>query len=470
MLFHYNGGSFAPAGFGLGSGDKDALIKALNVGYPTPGAAPGTFAPATIESLDSQITSVAESLPNIKFVNRLAAAQAINTVHQYVKQTSVGSRLPGWQLETSDPSRQSTPEIERVIASLMLMVDYFRVGDVANMVSIISGAGENADAFQQRNALINHLSHLEDALFNGDQSMCSLEIDGLRTLMLSGAPSTNIVDLRGQAITGANVNAAQRIVTDKFGRIEEVWMSGSSQESLGNLAESNLIYNRPSAKMGGEGTTINVMPTGANTTNGFVKFESSAFLQAGGVHGNEPLAAGEGDSKPTLPVIGVAPAAGAHASSQFVAADAGDYYYKVVAYGPGGISVPVSSAVVSVAAGDRVTMTMTDNAITNVYYYKVYRSDKNGLVGTCKFAFNFAKAAVGNTTIIDYNDDIPGTTTAYGLAFDPSVLQYVHLGQRAWRKQLAEISLYKHFAIISLSVLLAKAPSKLFMWRNCGAA
>lgn len=120
---------------------------------------------------------------------------------------------------------------------------------------------------------------------------------------------------------------------------------------------------------------------------------------------------------------GVAGVAAADTSSKFGAVHAGNYYYAVAGVNKAGESTLAKSAQVAVAAGDKVTLTIQPSAGGTETGYAVYRSALNGgnANGDFRLMCRVAKAAGGgNTTYVDLNRDIPGTSKAYILNLSPA--------------------------------------------------
>uniref|UniRef100_UPI0012F9F291 hypothetical protein n=1 Tax=Lamprocystis purpurea TaxID=61598 RepID=UPI0012F9F291 len=137
--------------------------------------------------------------------------------------------------------------------------------------------------------------------------------------------------------------------------------------------------------------------------------------------------------------VSVAGVAAAEVSSKFAAGQAGNYYYAVTGINKFGESVVVKSAQVAVAAGDKVTLTITASAAGTETGYVIYRSRLNGTNATTDFRYVAKVAKAGATTTwVDTNREIPGTSRAYLLNLSP-----VHTAM-TWRQMLplTEFQLY----------------------------
>jgi len=106
-------------------------------------------------------------------------------------------------------------------------------------------------------------------------------------------------------------------------------------------------------------------------------------------------AAATSNKAPNAPTI-VIGAPSTDASSLFLAGDAGDYIYQVTAINRFGESLPsAASAATTMAAGEIVTVTITDTGGVNpATGYKVYRTEVDGTV-TYFIGIRTARATAG---------------------------------------------------------------------------
>jgi hypothetical protein len=111
------------------------------------------------------------------------------------------------------------------------------------------------------------------------------------------------------------------------------------------------------------------------------------------------------------------------ASSQFTASRAGNYYYAVASIGATGqgLSQISKSAQIAVAAGQKVTLTITASAGATESGYAVYRSRQNGTNADADFRLmGYVKKTGATTTYVDLNRDIPGTVKVPLLNLGPN--------------------------------------------------
>jgi hypothetical protein len=117
---------------------------------------------------------------------------------------------------------------------------------------------------------------------------------------------------------------------------------------------------------------------------------------------------GNAQMRPGAPTVTAAAAA---TGSQFLAGDAGNYNYTVHGVNKHGISVGTSlSAAIAVAAGNGVTLNITNSADRPATGYIICRSAPGGNVVMELVRIGANKS--GNvTTFLDLNDELPGTAS-----------------------------------------------------------
>ena len=188
-----------------------------------------------------------------------------------------------------------------------------------------------------------------------------------------------------------------------------------------------------------------------------------------------------------MPTAGTLAAASDSSNSKFLAGDAGWYGYKVVAVTSTGVSAPITSLTgpgtlkLAVAADEKVTLTITDNALqdgpagnsdTDIKYYRVYRSAKAAVTGdvdftTCKFMMQFPAIKDADTICVDHNKHIPGTSQVYVMQSDPSVMYWAQLLDFT-RRPLAQVNTTIPFLLMMFGSLHVKVPTKCWTVDNVG--
>ena len=148
---------------------------------------------------------------------------------------------------------------------------------------------------------------------------------------------------------------------------------------------------------------------GLNSQRNICRFESNTFITDGGA----PTAAvGDAVKRPAA-ITETTPLAAAGGTSQFVAADAGDYLYSIQPvnrYGRGAAITPAGGAL-TVAASDEVTIGVTPSGTPLPDWYEVFRSQADGTA--LRRIARVVSVGAGETTITDLNASLPFCTTAY---------------------------------------------------------
>ena len=155
---------------------------------------------------------------------------------------------------------------------------------------------------------------------------------------------------------------------------------------------------------------------GFTSPAGDVRFNPDVFIDDGGT---VTAARGDAAKRPATPTVAVAPTTPTDALSKFEIDDAGDYFYKVQAVNRYGRSAAVDlvagPTAVAVDTGEKTTFGMAPPGSTpSVEWYEVFRTKKDGAVGTTRLVLKVKNTAgTGTMTINDFNDSLPGCTSAF---------------------------------------------------------
>jgi len=463
-----NPGAFVSArdyrGFGASSPDELVdLKKALTAGNDVndPGVAPGVGFPLRVESLEATLKNITFEMDEIKLFKAIPKLPASNTVEEFnrlVSYSKGGARAfdLGWMTEGDLPEEEDST-YERVTLLIRFLGVVGRVSHVANTIRPAHG---NVIATETMNKTMFMLQQLEHALFFGDSSLLTEQIDGLEKLIGDGAPD-NIIDLRGKPIGEEEMNDGLLRIRDNFGMGTDFY---SSTGVLGDFGK--LVYDRQRIPMGSnQPGVLGAEISAFQGQHGKIKLHDSIFIQPNGL----PVAAGLGSSskRPLPPTISSAPAAGANPASLFTANDAGTYFYKVVARNRFGAATPVTTASVAVAAGERVSMTVDDGGQATAYY-EIYRTAAGAAVGTAALAFKVKKTAASQV-ITDDNGDIPGTSKAFILMQNQRSFSWSQLLPMT-RIPLAAIDTSIRWAQVLYGGIKMYSPARNLVFKNVGRA
>jgi hypothetical protein len=400
------------SGFGATSMEEvQQLQKALVAGQDVnnPGTSAGAGFPLRTESLENTLKVVTYKLDEVKLWQNITKLPAYNTVEEFNRLESYGSGIGAFISEGDLPeSDDSTYSRQTAVVKYLAVTR-----SVSHVMSLIRPAHGSVIAQETVNGTAWLLKQLEKALFLGDSTLIPVEFDGLKRQITTGAPtpSLNLIDMRGLSLTEDVLNDACLIVKSgpNYGRATDLYLADGAYADLAKSFYPSERFQIPPGGWTGGMVGMNIQ--GFFSQFGPIRFNPSTFIEFGALSTNTP-AAGPAAKRPSTPTESVAPAAGAHASSEFVASDAGDYNYSVHAINRYGRSAALAmTGPVTVAAGDRVTMTVADGATAGTAF-EIYRSSKDGAAATNRYMFTQARSGA-TTQLIDYNSYLPGTSWAY---------------------------------------------------------
>lgn len=384
------------------------LQKALSAGSDinAPATAPGVGFPLRRESLEATMKNATFELDEIKLFKTMPKIPASNTVEEFVRLLSYsegGSRRfnQGFMDEGGLPDEEDST-YERAYMPVKFMGVTGRVTHVATIANTVPG---NVIALETMNKAMHLMKNLENAVFFGNSALIPEQFDGLQKLITDGAPD-NVIDLRGGTLTEGKLNDVMLRIRNNFGTATDAYFGTGAFADI-----ATEMYDRLRFPAMGVPGVLGAQVNAFQGQHGKLNLHDHVFLTEGqGVLAN---GMGKANKKPLAPSIIVAPANAPNAASQFVTADAGTYFYQVVAGNKSGLSAPVVSAAVTVAAGDAVTFTIQDNG-QSPSFYEIYRSDSGGAASTAKLMTRVART--GATQVVtDLNDDIPGTSQGFVL-------------------------------------------------------
>lgn len=436
------------------------LRKALRSGSDR--NAPSTVVPGdgfTLkpESLDKTLKNVTFSAEDIKAWKAWTKQPAYNTVEEYSRLRSYGSGIGAFMEEGELPGENDST-YSREVDFVKFMGVTRRVTHVMQTVRSHIGS---VVAQETVNGTMDLLQQVETALFYGDSTLVGQEFDGLFTLIARFADSRNIIDKRGKPLSQDDIEEASHIIRAKpnFGKPTDLHLSDGAYSDLARLfypTQRSVVPNAPVDGM--VGFTVEGMRTQA----GPIRFNPNVFI----LPGQLADAAGVGDvaKRPGAPTLSV-PTTPPDAASLFLAADAGDYIYKVAARNRFGISTPTATAAVTVAAGDKATFTITDGSPLATCYI-IYRTALNGVVGTASEITQIARTGAV-TTFNDFNGNLPNCSKAALIQQNVKNLVIKQLAPFT-RIPLAQIDTSMRWAQVLYLVLSLMSPNRNVLFKNVG--
>lgn len=466
---------FADADTNLGSAAMVAeLNKALAAGSDinNPGTGAGEGFPLRMESLDTTLYNVTYSAADIKFWRAIYKDRAYNTVEEFNRLEGYGSNETMFIAE-GDLPQEDDSTYSRQYTRIKFMGIVRRVTHVMTMIKAAHG---DPVAREQVNGTLMLLRQVERTLFNGDEDLNPLAFNGLEKLLttawgstvqddgaVSGYDEEYVIDARGGSLTEDLLADLTEVLVREpnYGAPTDFWTGTGPVRDISKTMYPKERFNMPAPANGVAGVAINsvITPFATIGLNTDIFIPQSAAPAAEGV-GKTALRA----PAPTI-TSASASAYGGTSRNRWASSDAGDYYYKVVAVNKAGKSAPVTSASVTVAANDVVSIVIADNG-SDTLYYEISRSAKNGAASTCKHIASVPRSGASQT-YRDLNRFLPGTYRGYMLTQTSDVLKWKQLAP-LMKLPLAQIDSSVRWMQLLYGALQVMAPRKCGMIINIG--
>jgi len=416
---------------GFGSMDAakvDALQKALsisqNYGTTAPGALQGGSALA-VEDLDRTLKLVTHGLEHLKLWKDIIKEKVVQTVHEYNVQNSYGQEVsPFFQMGGTPQGTDANYGRE------FIQVKYLGTqGAVQHNLTLIQAAHGPVIAREVKNKTVELLARNERFMFEADSNINSLEYDGIESQVKTkeaqsqykstafagyeavGSSDSVIVDVRGKFDDGVAEEIALRNVNN-FGMAMDCYLGTDIHSTF-----SRDFYLKQRTLPGETLTSGNRVKEHTGSID--YRFKPSLFNRPR----ISPLSATvSAQSAPTLATL-TSPVA---ADSQFKAADAGTYGYKMSMVYADGETLPSAEISGAVAAGDEVQVVPSYAGAP--LYANVFRSGKDAAGSNWKFIGRIKLLGTGVAVRIDINENVPGSGKAYLLMHDADALCWKQLG------------------------------------------
>ena len=399
------------------------LQKALTAGYGTDVSTLNGGGALRIQSLDKTMQATIQENKHFKLFNELAKTGAGATVDEWTEQSGVGGFLGGSTNTETGVINESTGSYARRVG----LVKYLMTKRQVSLVSTLGANIANSEAIEQQAGAKQLLTDAEYLSFEGDDAVVPTEFSGIYAQIYAGVlagqvDTSNILDANGQSLNSINlVNqaAAQVSRRDNFGTPTHLFMSQQVQADFDTGLDPAFRVSLNNVPNGG--ISLGSPVVGIRTSWGDIATVNDVFINDGDQTvpfqvTYSALAVANTGMKPTLALDASVSAA----DSNFAAGQVGNYYYLVTGLNAAGQSDGVISAQTSVAAGKKVTLTITRSAGAQESGYAIYRSRLNGTNAPSDFRL-MTRVPVGGatTTYVDLNRDIPGTARAYVLNMSP---------------------------------------------------
>jgi hypothetical protein len=440
---------------------NDALRKAADIGYQTPavttGGVTGSLSPLVPQSIEGVLSSTTFEESDIVLWPRMPKTLAGQTVHEYPVVTSRGRRQTPFVAEGSSGVNNGST-YNRGSVQIKFMLEKRELTDVATMTGLI-GVNPSALANESEQGTMALMEKIEIAMFHADSAVEPLAFNGLIKQIRAGG---NVTDLAGSSAT---LDLLEWILGELgsapyYGHPDTIYVEPRVFRDLSRQGNSTI---RTGANGGdrtsGTGGLKAIGPRGA------VPIVAAPFLFTADA---PDAAASAASGAPATPTIAQQPTDNGAGTSLWLAGDAGNYIYKLVAVGAGGYSAPVTCTVVAVIAGSQITITV-DNTPADVVFYRVYRSDKGGVASTCTFIANVVANNNGTTTITDLNAARTKCSSILFVKHDPTIMEFARLLDLI-RRPIPSVNLTQAFALLLFGAPIVKVPSKCWLVSNVGVS
>ena len=421
----------APTG-AIASEAIDELQKALTAGYGTDVSTLSGGGALRIQSLDAAMQSTIQENKHFRLFNKLPKPKAGATVDEWTEQSGVGGFLGGSTNTESGVIADTSGTYNRRVG----MVKYLMTKRQVSFVMTLQNAIADAEAVEYGNGALQLLTDAEYLAFEGDSTVIPTEYDGIKAQLAAGVlagqvDTANIQDARAQSLASINLvnqGAAQISKYGNFGVPTDMFCSQLVQSDFDTGLDP--AFRVPLTDVPGGGIRLGSPVRGIRTSWGDVAMNPDVFIRDETMQvpfevSFLAIAQAQVAIKPSA-VTAVAAAGGT--SSQWTAAQAGNYYYAVAGANASGQSQVVVPAQVAIAAGGVATITITASAGSLETGYVIYRSRLNGgnaVNGLPTVISDFREMARvpltpgGTTVYVDNNQAIPGTSNAFILNLTP---------------------------------------------------
>jgi len=437
------------------------LKKSADVGYQTPASGGGSLSALVPQSIEGTLTTTTFSERHAVLWKDIPKGKATQTVHEYAVVSSHGNAgIDPFFSEGGVPGTQKS-EIERKSVRIKFIGERREVTDVGTVTGLI-GPNPQALAHETREGTVSLIQKLESALWHGNSALNSNQFDGAITQIKAEAPQ-NVENMDGAAVS-----------LDKLLEIEGKLVDAPNYGDPGVIYTTPKLYQELDKQIAAHGRHSQIMKsTGEGIvygrdklsimgSRGAIPIKAATFL-----NDNEaPVPSAYGEDVLATPVVSGAVAA-PDSASRFVAADAGDYIYKAAWIADRGVSAPVTSAAVTVAAGDKVTLTLADPANTAIKYVKIYRTKAGAAASTAVMIGRIAAPSGAPVVFTDYNQQRPDAGRFVFAQNQNDVWEFVRLLDLI-RRPLAEVQTTKPFLLMLFGALAVKAPKKMYVLENVG--
>jgi hypothetical protein len=460
--------------------EVEALNKAITAGYGGAGRPTDLVHGGVLqaESLESTLKSVTFDMKNLKFWPAVSVDKAYNLFEQYNRLIAYGSDSAPYIGEGGAPQEEDSTYVR----DGQKIVFFGTRRRVSHQMTLVRTTVGDIVAQQAKEGTMNLLKNVERELYwahahyqnqttgamNGadaDLPSSSIAMNGLLKQLLKGDTDAQHIsgDFNGYGTTGS-------IVKDLAGAV----MSQDDIEALAVTALENFgspseLHTEPAvisafvkafypqfrSAPGLTNQTVGYDVSGVQTTAGKIEFKPNLFLRP-----RTGVRAQAVNSLCPAATFTASAAAGGTGS----AFAAGVYQVKVTAVNDAGESSPVSSAAVTLTAGQNIDVTMA-SVPAGVKTWKLYVSAAGGAVGTEKFAGNWANTGAGAYRCS--GSKMPGLGECFLMDMSAENMKFKQLAPLS-KINFAIVTTALEFAIVLYGALFVYTPRFNCVFRNAG--
>lgn len=379
----------------------EALSKALTAGSGVDAASYTGGRALTPESLDTTLVNILFQSDEARLFQRIKKNPVKSVIHQWDVRTEVGADDGAWVGEGG-----TSQQTDQTIARKFVQAKYLQTQRQVTLQAAASNMIENAINLEVNAGMLWLIRNIEKSLWNGNSTNFPLQPDGMDAQI----DSNLVFDLRGADATGKSfedkLNEMAAAIRQHYGKPTTLFSSVPVARDIQYNIRDRVRFNA------GSNPALSGVSRTYPSIFGDFELVDDIFITEGG-----PGVTGALSSLiPTVPTISSA-AAASGTDGKFTAADAGTYYYGIVASNQYGDSVVVNTASVTIAATNHVAIGVTAGATVGTAY-KVYRSKIGGSTADMRYMFTVPYAS-SPQTITDLNSYLPGCSSVYLLTMDP---------------------------------------------------
>lgn len=397
------------------------LVKALEVGsYNATPDSLSQGAALQVEDLSPVMQNVTYDDSHIKLQKALDVKDAKSQLIQFNRQLDYGIFGGSAQYE-GGIGEEDTSNYVRSVVPMSYYSTTRRVSVASNMIGAFDGV--KAEDRAASDAAMKLAGDIEFDLFRGQSDFSEDGFFSGNPLSIAEVP--NMVGVEPQVRMSDTMVNTQDLMFNEYGSDQSVVLSadGALTQSIIEDAAVRSAMNQGAADKlrldpislsaynkiahAKERIVLAGSPTSKTGAELRQQWTSSALVSL------EPSRFLSGKTQPARARSG-SPAAPAIASAKSADADsvlaAGAYVYYVTAVSERGESVKSANESVSVADGEKVELTITNNGAK---YYNVYRSGAGGSAGSAKFIGRVKASGGASTVFTDLGFRAPGSVTGF---------------------------------------------------------